>query len=289
MQKCDDAVVGERVHCHHGAVIFIECPPSDGTEHCSTTRHSRSGLRGKIHCAQFLECRKTQWGTSLITFWYTYVQIGNITLLSPQKLRHPFVLDRLAEGSGPLGPDALRPYIWSGRLCPNNSLTGALPKRQMAPKVIRLMSSGSKKKEPKWACLLEARACTYRECGQRFHPPLHTSCRVLQMYLYLQLHIHTWLSCVYPKFTSLKTLSLSSRDTNSSLQSKCDKFKTSMKGTQWTKTSMKGTQWTLWYQFTTLHHKLCHIQWTLDISFLKGTEKMNEICAKTKNPKNHFF
>jgi hypothetical protein len=31
------------------------------------------------------------------------------------------------------------------------------------------------------------------------------------------------------------------------------------------------------------------IQWTHDFSFLKGAEKMNEKCARTKNPKNHFF
>jgi hypothetical protein len=39
-------------------------------------------------------------------------------------------------------------------------------------------------------------------------------------------------------------------------------------------------------EYLLIHHSL---QWTLDFSFLKGTEKMNEICAKTKNPKNHFF
>jgi hypothetical protein len=36
-----------------------------------------------------------------------------------------------------------------------------------------LMSSGSKKKEPTYACLSEAKAS--QECGQRFHPLLHTS------------------------------------------------------------------------------------------------------------------
>jgi len=62
------------VHCHHGAantpritvqVVFAECPPSDGEEHCSRTQHSPSGLRGQIHDAQSLECRKTWWAC----FW----------------------------------------------------------------------------------------------------------------------------------------------------------------------------------------------------------------------------
>jgi hypothetical protein len=39
------------------------------------------------------------------------------------------------------------------------------------------------------------------------------------------------------------------------------------------------------------HFQKCEkqLQWVLDFSVLKGTEKMNEICARTKNPKNHFF
>ena len=60
--------LSEWVHCHHGAancphatvqVVFAECPPSDGEEHCSRTWCSRSGLWGQIHGAQSLECRKT--------------------------------------------------------------------------------------------------------------------------------------------------------------------------------------------------------------------------------------
>ena len=46
-----------------------------------------------------------------------------------------------------------------GRLCPI-SIYGsrvALLKFQMAPRLILLMSSGSKKKEPRYACLSEAR------------------------------------------------------------------------------------------------------------------------------------
>jgi hypothetical protein len=38
-----------------------------------------------------------------------------------------------------------------------------------------LMSSGSKKKEPRYTCLSEAEVHTHKECGLRFHPLLHTS------------------------------------------------------------------------------------------------------------------
>jgi len=59
--------LGEKVHCHHGAancprttvqVVFAECPPSNGEEHFSGTRCSRSGLRDKFMLTQSLECRK---------------------------------------------------------------------------------------------------------------------------------------------------------------------------------------------------------------------------------------
>ena len=62
-------------------------------------------------------------------------------------------------GSGPNGPDAPRPYL-TGPLCPI-SIYGnpvALLKFQIALKIILLMSSGSKKKEPRYACLSEAKA-----------------------------------------------------------------------------------------------------------------------------------
>jgi len=47
-----------------------------------------------------------------------------------------------------------------GRLCPisNYGSPVALLKFQMAPKLILLMSSGSKKKEPRYTCLCEAKA-----------------------------------------------------------------------------------------------------------------------------------
>jgi hypothetical protein len=70
------------------------------------------------------------------------------------------LIDREVEGSGPFGLDALRPYMirpFVPQSFPHRS-PAALPKRQMAPRVVRFMPSGSKKKEPKWACLLEARA-----------------------------------------------------------------------------------------------------------------------------------
>jgi hypothetical protein len=63
-------------------------------------------------------------------------------------------------GSGPFGPDAPRPYM-SRPFVPQSFPHGspaALLKRQMAPRFWCFMSSGSKKKEPKWACLTEAKA-----------------------------------------------------------------------------------------------------------------------------------
>jgi len=45
----------------------------------------------------------------------------------------------------------------------------------MAPKLILFISSGSKKKEPRYVCPSEAEASYSKECGQRFHPLLHTS------------------------------------------------------------------------------------------------------------------
>jgi len=45
----------------------------------------------------------------------------------------------------------------------------------MTPRFMLLMFSGSRKKEPRYACLSEAKAYTHKECGQRFHPLFHTS------------------------------------------------------------------------------------------------------------------
>jgi len=44
----------------------------------------------------------------------------------------------------------------------------------MAPIVRFIISSGSKK-EPRYACLSEAKPHTHTECGLRFPPPHHTS------------------------------------------------------------------------------------------------------------------
>jgi hypothetical protein len=67
--------------------------------------------------------------------------------------------DWLPLGSRPHGPDAPRPLM-TGPLCPV-SIYGspvALLKFQMAPSIIHLMSSGSKKKEPRYVCLSKAKA-----------------------------------------------------------------------------------------------------------------------------------
>jgi hypothetical protein len=70
------------------------------------------------------------------------------------------LIDRLVEGSGPFSPDAPRPYMsrpFVPQSFPHRSPT-ALLKRHMAPRFVCFMSSGSKKKEPKCPCLLEAKA-----------------------------------------------------------------------------------------------------------------------------------
>jgi predicted PolB exonuclease-like 3'-5' exonuclease len=51
----------------------------------------------------------------------------------------------------------------------------------------------------------------------------------LHQNLCLKLHIHTW-SSVYPKLNSLKHFSLLTRNANSSLKNKCDKFKNKHSG-----------------------------------------------------------
>jgi len=58
-------------------------------------------------------------------------------------------MNELHVGTGPLGPDAPRPLRRA--LCApyqNHRSLVALPKLQMAPKPILLISSGSRKKEP---------------------------------------------------------------------------------------------------------------------------------------------
>jgi hypothetical protein len=80
-------------------------------------------------------------------------------------------IDRLHLGSGPHGPDAPRPFFLTGPLCPmsNHGSPVTLLKFQMVPKIMLLMSSGSKKerkkgkkkekkKEPRYACLSEIKA-----------------------------------------------------------------------------------------------------------------------------------
>jgi hypothetical protein len=60
-------------------------------------------------------------------------------------------------GSGPFSPIAPRPFInWP--FVPQTLLKGVLPPCQMGSRFWFLMYSGSKKKEPNWACLIEAKA-----------------------------------------------------------------------------------------------------------------------------------
>jgi hypothetical protein len=64
------------------------------------------------------------------------------------------------KGSVSFSPDAPRPSEKQALCAPvvfHGSLA-ALLKRQMAPRFCLLMSSGSRKKEPKYACLVEAKA-----------------------------------------------------------------------------------------------------------------------------------
>ena len=68
------------------------------------------------------------------------------------------MIDWLYLGSGPHGPNAPRPN--TGPLCPisDQGSPEALLKLQMAPKLMLWISLGSKKKEPRYACLSEAKA-----------------------------------------------------------------------------------------------------------------------------------
>ena len=70
-----------------------------------------------------------------------------------------WLVDWLHLSSGPHTPDAPRPYL-TGPFCPmsNHGSPVALLKFQMAPMLILMMSSGSKKKEPRCACLSKATA-----------------------------------------------------------------------------------------------------------------------------------
>jgi hypothetical protein len=62
-------------------------------------------------------------------------------------------------GSGLYSPDVPRPLL-TGPLCPITIYGSpvALPKLQMAPKFTLLIFSGSRKKDPRYACLSEAKA-----------------------------------------------------------------------------------------------------------------------------------
>ena len=70
-----------------------------------------------------------------------------------------WLTDWLRLGTGLHGPDAPRPYL-TGPLCPmsNRGSPVALLKFQMAAKLILLISTGYRKKEPRCICLSEAKA-----------------------------------------------------------------------------------------------------------------------------------
>jgi hypothetical protein len=59
------------------------------------------------------------------------------------------------------------PYKFMGALLLYKSSRGPL-------RIIPLMFYGSKKKEPKYACLIKPKFHTRKACGQSFHPLLHT-------------------------------------------------------------------------------------------------------------------
>jgi hypothetical protein len=70
-----------------------------------------------------------------------------------------WLIDLLHMGSEPYSPDAPRP-LFTGCLCPITIYGGpvALPKFLMGPRFTFLIFSGSRKKEPRYACLSEAKA-----------------------------------------------------------------------------------------------------------------------------------
>ena len=83
-------------------------------------------------------------------------------------------------GSSPFGPDACRPFLTGPSCpvicCPSHGSPVPLLKFWMVSRLIRLTSSGSKKKEPKWVCLSEATVHTCTKHEPRFPSLLHTSC-----------------------------------------------------------------------------------------------------------------
>jgi hypothetical protein len=79
-------------------------------------------------------------------------------------------------GSRLYSPDAPIPLL-TGSLC-SITIYGtpvAFPKLQMAPRLTFFVFSGSKKKEPGYACLNEVKASHRQRIMQKLHPLLHTS------------------------------------------------------------------------------------------------------------------
>jgi hypothetical protein len=94
------------------------------------------------------------------------------------RLREKLIDWLVNKGSGPRGPDA--PRLYERALCAPNRNHGspvALPKLQMAPRPMFLMSRGSRKKAPRCICLSEAQAShsqrTWVEVSSFRPHPLH--------------------------------------------------------------------------------------------------------------------
>jgi hypothetical protein len=93
-------------------------------------------------------------------------------------------------GSGPVNPDARRPFInrpfWAPSI-PQGS-PAALLQHQMAPDFGSLCPLAPKRRSPDAHAWQRPKPHTDRECGQRFHPPLHTSYTVGCLSAPLSLH-----------------------------------------------------------------------------------------------------
>jgi len=85
------------------------------------------------------------------------------------------ILIDLHFGSSPFCPDAPRPQLM-GPLCPISIHGSSVPllKLQLAPRLILVMSSGTKKKEPRYVWV-KPKLHIHKECGPRFHPLFHSS------------------------------------------------------------------------------------------------------------------
>jgi len=92
-------------------------------------------------------------------------------------IRRSLWLTDLQLVSKPYGPDAPR-HLLMVPLCPISiyGIPVALLKLQMAPRLILLKSSGSKKKEPRYTCLNEVKASHSQRMLAEISSSAHTSC-----------------------------------------------------------------------------------------------------------------